>query len=181
MDIPAKVDGSARYGIDFTLPDMRVATIAAAPVRGGKLVSVDEKPALAVTGVEKVIRLDDAVIVVAKRYWQAYKGLQALTPVFSDGGHKGVSSASIHAAQQSLRTSGKAENEGGEGDVNAAFTAPGAKPISAEYRVPFLHHAMMEPFALTGHYKDGRLTMWGGLQDPLSTRARCQGGGARHG
>ena len=79
-DIPAKVDGSAVYGIDFTLPDMRVATIAAAPVRGGKLLSVDEKPALAVAGVGKVIKLDDAVIVVAKRYWQAQKGLKALSP-----------------------------------------------------------------------------------------------------
>ncbi len=173
MDIPAKVDGSARYGIDFTLPDMRVATIAAAPVRGGKLVSVDEKPALAIAGVEKVIKLDDAVIVVAKRYWQAIKGLRALSPKFSDGGHKAVSSASVHAAQVALRTSGKPENEGGDGDVDGAFAAPGAKPVSAEYRVPFLHHAMMEPFALSGHYKDGKLTLWGGLQDPLTTRARA--------
>ena len=64
LDIPTKVDGSAQYGMDFTVPDMRVATIMAAPVRGGKLTSVDEKPALAVKGVEKVIKLDNAVAVV---------------------------------------------------------------------------------------------------------------------
>lgn len=173
LDIPAKVDGSAVYGIDLVLPDMRVATIAAAPVRGGKLLSVDEKPALGVAGVEKVVKLDDAVIVVAKRYWQALKGLKALSPKFSDGGRGALSSDTIHAAQQKLRTSGKPENEGGEGDVDAAFGVAGTKTLTADYRVPFLHHAMMEPFTLTGHYKDGKLTLWGGLQDPLSTRVRA--------
>jgi len=173
LDIPAKVDGSAVYGIDLVLPDMRIATIAAAPVRGGKLLSVDEKPALGVAGVEKVVKLDDAVIVVAKRYWQALKGLKALSPKFSDGGHGALSSDTIHAAQEKLRTSGKPENEGGEGDVDAAFGVAGAKTLAADYRVPFLHHAMMEPFTLTGHYTDGKLTLWGGLQDPLSTRVRA--------
>jgi isoquinoline 1-oxidoreductase subunit beta len=172
-DIPSKVDGSAVYGIDFTLPNMRVATIAAAPVRGGKLTSVDEKPAMAVKGVEKVVKLDDAVIVVAKGYWQALKGLQALLPEFSDGGHGGVSTASVYAAQEAVRKAGKPDNEGGEGDVEAAFAAAGAKLVEAEYRVPFLHHAMMEPFALTAQYKEGKLEFWGGLQDPLSARTRA--------
>jgi isoquinoline 1-oxidoreductase beta subunit len=173
-DIPAKVDGSAVYGIDFTLPDMRVATIAAAPVRGGKLESVDEAPALAVKGVEKVVKLPDAVVVIAKGYWQAQKGLAALSPKFSDGGNAAVSTPAIYAAQDKLRqTAEKPDNEGGEGDVDAAFGAAGIKLVEAQYRVPFLHHAMMEPFALTGHFKDGTLTLWGGLQDPLSTRTKA--------
>lgn len=173
-DIPAKVDGSAVYGIDFTLPDMRVATIAAAQVRGGTLESVDEAPALAVKGVEKVVTLPDAVIVVAKGYWQAQKGLAALLPKFSDGGHAAVSTPAIYAAQEKLRKAGgEPDNVGGDGDVDAAFAAAGAQIVDAEYRVPFLHHAMMEPFALTGHFKDGTLTLWGGLQDPLSTRTRA--------
>jgi isoquinoline 1-oxidoreductase subunit beta len=172
-DIPAKVDGSAVYGIDFTLPDMRVATIAAAPVRGGKLVAVDEAPAMAVKGVQQVVKLDDAVIVVAKGYWQATKGLAALAPEFSDGGHAAISTPTIYAAQDTLRKGGKPDNEAGEGDVDAAFKTAGAKVITADYRVPFLHHAMMEPFALTGHYTDGKLHLWGGLQDPLTTRTRA--------
>ncbi|PLK23214.1 hypothetical protein C0V72_10900 [Porphyrobacter sp. TH134] len=173
-DIPAKVDGSAVYGIDFTLPDMRVATIASAPVRGGKLESVDEAPALAVKGVEKVVKLDDAVIVVAKGYWQAQKGLAALSPKFTDGGHAAVSTSAIYAAQEKLRKAGgEPDNQGGDGDVDAAFGAADAKVIEADYRVPFLHHAMMEPFALTGHFKDGTLHLWGGLQDPLSTRTKA--------
>jgi isoquinoline 1-oxidoreductase beta subunit len=172
-DIPAKVDGSAVYGIDFTLPDMRVATIAAAPVRGGKLESVDETPALAVKGVEKVVKLDNAVIVVAKGYWPAAKGLAALSPKFSDGGNGAMSTPAIYAAQDKLLKGGKPDNEAVSGDVEAAFGADGAKVVEAQYRVPFLHHAMMEPFALTGHFKDGKLTLWGGLQDPLSTRTRA--------
>ncbi len=173
-DIPAKVDGSAVYGIDFTLPDMRVATIAMAPVRGGTLESVDEAPALAVKGVEKVVKLPDAVVVIGKGYWQAKKGLDALAPKFSDGGNAAVSTAAIYAAQAKLRqTAEKPDNEGGSGDVDAAFGAAGAKVVEAEYRVPFLHHAMMEPFALTGHFKDGKLHLWGGLQDPLSTRTKA--------
>lgn len=173
-DIPAKVDGSAVYGIDFTLPEMRVATIAMAPVRGGTLESVDEAPALAVRGVEKVIKLPDAVVVIGKGYWQAKKGLDALAPKFSDGGHAGVSTPAIYAAQARLRqTAEKPDGEGGAGDVDAAFGAAGAKLIEAEYRVPFLHHAMMEPFAMTGHFKDGTLHLWGGMQDPLSTRTKA--------
>ena len=172
-DIPAKVDGSAVYGIDFTLPDMRVATITMAPVRGGTLESVDEAPALAVKGVEKVVKLPDAVVVIGKGYWPALKGLQALSPKFSDGGNGAVSTPAIYAAQDRLRSAGKPDGEGGAGDVNAAFGAAGVKLVEAEYRVPFLHHAMMEPFALTGHFKDGKLHLWGGLQDPLSTRTKA--------
>ena len=172
-DIPAKVDGSAVYGIDFTLPDMRVATIAAAPVRGGTLESVDEAPAMAVKGVEKVIKLPDAVVVIASGYWPATKGLQALSPKFTDGGHAAVSTPAIYAAQGKLMAGGKPDNEAGEGDVEAAFGAASAKLVEAEYRVPFLHHAMMEPFAMTGHFKDGTLHLWGGMQDPLSTRAKA--------
>jgi isoquinoline 1-oxidoreductase subunit beta len=159
FDIPAKVDGSAVYGIDFALPEMRVAAIMMAPVRDGKLTSVDDKPALAVPGVENVIRLDEAVVVVAKGYWQAQKGLQALSPQFSDGGHGALSTASIFAAQDKLNAEG------------TALAAPaGGKLISADYKVPFLHQAMMEPFAMTAHFKDGKLHAWGGVQDPLSAR-----------
>ncbi len=167
LDLPAKVDGSAQYGMDFTVPDMRVATIKAAPVRGGKLTSVDLAPAMAVKGVEKVIKLDNAVAVIAKGYWPALGGLRALSPQFSDGGNAGISTASIFKAYDDLFAKGEPAEEAGVGDVQAGL---GAKPIEAKYQVPFLHHAMMEPFALTAHFKDGKLTLWGGMQDPLATK-----------
>ncbi len=170
IDIPAKVNGTAQYGMDFTVPDMRVATIMAAPVRGGKLTAVDAAPALAVKGVEKVIKLDDAVAVVAKGYWAALSGLRTLSPKFSDGGHAALSSAAIFAAHDGLFKGGKPDGEDGDGDVAAGL---GAKPLEAKYQVPFLHHAMMEPFALTAHHKDGKLNLWGGMQDPLSTKMKA--------
>ncbi len=170
FDIPAKVDGSARYGIDVVLPDMRVATVIAAPVRGGKLLAVDHAPALAVRGVEKVIALDNAVVVVANGYWPALKGARALAPKFSDGGHGKLDSAGIFAAQAALIDTAKPDHAYGSGDVAAALASPGVRPLSAEYRVPFLHQAAMEPFALTGHFAQGHLTVWGATQDPIQTR-----------
>ena len=170
LDIPAKVNGSARYGIDVTLPGMRVATAIAAPVRGGKLQSVDPAPALAVKGVEKIISLDDAVVVVASGYWPALKGARALAPKFSDGGNGAISSASIHTAQAQRIAEGKPDKDVHSGDLAAAFAGAGTRQLTADYRVPFLHHATMEPFAMTGHHAGGRLEVWGGTQDPVQTR-----------
>ena len=170
LDIPGKVNGSAQFGMDVQLPDLRVATIMAAPVRGGKLDSVDPAAALAIKGVEKVIKLDNSVAVLAKGYWQALTGLRALSPKFSDGGHGTLSSASIAAAQAAKIQTDKPDNKSGHGDVPAALAASGVRLVEAHYAVPFIHHAMMEPFALTAHFKDGKLDLWGGVQDPLHSR-----------
>jgi isoquinoline 1-oxidoreductase subunit beta len=167
LDIPGKVDGSIKYGMDFDLPDMRVATIAASPVRGGALISVDPAPAMAVKGVEKVVKLDNAVIVVAKGFWAAQKGLLALAPKFDDKGGSTFSTASIFAGHDALLKSGKPSAENTEGDANAAFAVAGARKAEAHYRLPYLHHAPMEPYVLTAHHKDGKIEVWGGLQDPL--------------
>jgi isoquinoline 1-oxidoreductase subunit beta len=170
LDIPAKVNGTAQYGIDFSMPEMRVATIMAAPVRGGKLKTVDAAPALAIAGVEKVIKLDDAVAVVAKGFWAAMSGLRALSPEFSDGGHSAISTASIFASHDALFSGSKPESDDGTGDVAKAFAGVSSKAISARYQLPFLHHAMMEPFALTAFHHNGKLDIWGGMQDPLATK-----------
>ena len=170
LDIPAKVNGTMQYGMDFSLPGMRVATVMAAPVRGGKLTSVDEAPAMAIKGVERIVKLEDAVIVVAKGYWAALTGLRSLSPKFSDGGHGAVSSASIFAAHDGLFKASKPDGEDGSGDPATVLGATGAKVLEAKYQVPFLHHAMMEPFALTAHFKNGKLDLWGGMQDPLASK-----------
>jgi isoquinoline 1-oxidoreductase subunit beta len=159
IDIPGKVDGSTKFGIDVALPDMRVATIMAAPVRGGKLESVDPAPALAVKGVEKVISLENAVAVVASGYWPALKGLRSLSPKFSNNGSGAIATASMFAEQEKLANEAATTPEAGAG-----------KLVEASYRTPYLHHATMETFALTAHHKDGRLEVWGGLQDPLRAK-----------
>ena len=170
LDLPGKVNGSAQYGIDFHLPGMKVATVMAAPVRGGKLQSVDPAPAMAVKGVTQVVKLDDAVVVVANGYWPALKGLRALAPKFSDGGNGGYTTASIFADQAKLFDAAKPDAEVTSGDVAGGLADKSATHLTAEYRVPFLHQAMMEPFAMTAHYSGGKLEVWGASQDPLAAR-----------
>lgn len=158
VDIPAKVDGSAKYGIDFTLPGMLYAAIAIAPVYGGKLLSVDRAPAESMPGVKRVVELEDAVAVVADSYWRARQALAKLEPRFDDAGHGGVSSESIFAAfDQALGT--------------PELSGEGTTVVTAEYRVPFLAHATMEPMACTARITDEGAEIWAGTQDPLNARA----------
>ncbi len=171
LDIPAKVTGAMQYGIDLQLPDMLVATVKAAPVHGGKLVSVDPAPAMKIKGVERVVRLDDAVAVVARGYWQASLGLAALSPVFSNGGNGAVSSQSLQAQHERALAGKESQSVHNAGDVDAALKKASAKNIvEATYRVPFLHHAAMEPINATAQFKDGKLTVWAGEQDALLSK-----------
>jgi len=162
FDIPSKVDGSAIYGMDFTLPGMRYAAVEIAPVYGGKLVSVDTSLAEARPGVLKVIRLDEAVAVVADSYWHARQAVEALKPVFDDAGHGDVSSATIFAAfDKSL---------GAAPDMPKDPGIP-VTVITADYQVPFLAHATMEPMACTARVDGDRCDVWAGVQDPLNARS----------
>ena len=159
LDIPSKVDGSAIYAIDFTTPGMLYAALAIAPVQGGKLVSVDTTPAEAMPGVKKVVKLDEAVAVVADSFWRARKALAALKPQFSDAGHGAVTTASIFAAfDQALGPA-------------PALPKNAAKTITAEYRAPFLAHATMEPMVCTAKVEGDRAEVWAGVQDPLNARS----------
>src|SRR6202035_1383273 len=85
LDTPAKVNGTAQFGIDVRLPGMRIATVAASPVIGGKLTFVDDSKAKAIRGVRQIVRLEDAVAVVADHMWAAKQGLKALTLRWDDG------------------------------------------------------------------------------------------------
>ena len=158
LDIPPKVDGRAIYGIDFTLPGMLYAAVEIAPVFGGRLQSVDTAPAESLPGVKRVVRLDEGVAVVADTFWHARRGLAALKPQFDAAGHGDVSSRSIFAA------------------FDRALGAPAAMPngsnaIAADYRVPFLAHATMEPMACTARVDGDRADVWAGVQDPLNARS----------
>ncbi len=159
LDIPSKVNGSAIYGIDFTVPDMLHAAIEIAPAYGGKLTSVDTRPAETMPGVKRVVRLNEAVAVVADTYWHARRALAALKPTFDDAGHGNVSSASIFAAFD------KSLGAPPEMPKNAA------KTVTADYRVPFLAHATMEPMVCTARVAKDRADVWAGTQDPLNARS----------
>jgi isoquinoline 1-oxidoreductase beta subunit len=154
LDTPAKVDGSATYGIDVRVPDMLIGTIAHCPVFGGTLKAVDDKPAMAVKGVKAVVKLPNAVAVVSDGYWPARKGLMALKPQWNDGANDALDSAHIAAAlHEGLSSEGVVAESSGDG---AAALAHCAKTLDVTYIVPFLAHATMEPMNATAHvYADG--------------------------
>ena len=170
IDIPSKVNGSATYGVDVTLPQMQYATIAASPVFGAKLVSVDTAPAEALPGVKKVVKLENAVAVVADGYWRALKGVRSLAPQFEDTGKSKETSDTIYAGIGTALDGDKSEKVFSSGKGADALKGA-AKVVEAEYRVPFLAHATMEPMNATARIADGRCEVWTGVQDPLAARA----------
>jgi isoquinoline 1-oxidoreductase beta subunit len=173
LDSPAKVRGEAEYGIDVRLPGMKVATLAQAPVFGGTLDSVNEAAAMAVKGVVQVVRLPDAVAVVADHYWAARKGLEALSPTWKGGTNATASQAAIIASYASA-AQGEGASAMAEGGLDAAMMAKAmagaTRKISAVYEQPFLAHATMEPSNCVVHVKDGGCEIWTGTQIPGSGR-----------
>lgn len=169
LDIPSKVDGTAKYGIDIALPGMLYATIGAAPVFGAKLGALDTAPALDMPGVKKVIELENAVAVVADSYWRALQALRRLTPSFMDTADSGQTSDSMNAAIVRSLESDDARSVFAAGDAVARIGAA-AKSVDAEYRVPFLAHATMEPMNATARIAAGHCEVWTGVQDPLAAR-----------
>ena len=169
-DIPSKVDGSAVFGIDADLPNMKHAAVKAAPVFGGKVVGFDEASVQEMPGVRKVVDLGDAIAVVADGYWQARQALDRLTVEFDDGGNGHWEQSDIYAQfAADLDDSAAVGNETSDiekGDTQEAL-AGATQLLEAEYRVPFLAHAPMEPMNCTAWVHDGECELWLGTQNPL--------------
>jgi isoquinoline 1-oxidoreductase beta subunit len=164
LDAPGKVDGTALFGIDVKIPGMKVATVAACPVFGGKLASVDDSKAKAIKGVRQVVRLDDAVAVVADHMWAAKQGLAALEIVWDEGPNAKLSTSDIVAqlAAASHRSGVVARDE-----ANPAKALAGApRKLEAVYEQPFLAHATMEPVNCTVHVRPDSCDIWVGTQVP---------------
>ncbi len=168
LDTRDKVDGTAVFGIDVRLPGMKFAAVASCPVFGGKLASVDDARAKAIPGVQQVVRLDDAVAVVADHTWAAKRGLAALDIRWEEGPNARLSTADI--VQQLVTASEKPGVVArSDGDVPAALAAA-ARRIEAVYQVPFLAHATMEPVNCTVHLRPDGCDLWLGTQVPTFTQ-----------
>lgn len=168
IEAPEKVKGAPLYGIDVRLPGMLVATVKASPVFGGTLKSVNDAKAMKIKGVQKVVKLENAVAVVADHFWAAKQGLQALEITWDEGPHANVSNADI------VRDLAKAaESEGlvirNEGDPAKGLKGA-AKRIDATYELPFLAHATMEPMNCTVHVRPDHCEVWTGTQTPSITQ-----------
>ena len=162
LDTPEKVNGKAKFGIDAMIPGMKFATVAACPVFGGKLKSVNDSKAMAIKGVHQVVRIDNAVAVVGDHMWAAMQGLAALDIEWDEGPNANVSTESI--VEQMARAS---QHDGvvarSDGDV-AKSMPTAAKRIDAVYEMPFLAHAAMEPMNCTVQVTKDSCDIWVGIQ-----------------
>ena len=170
LDIPAKVDGTARFGIDAVLPGMKYAAVRAAEVFGDTVKSIDSASVQDMTGVRKVINLDDAAAVVADGYWQARQALDKLSIEFESGGNRDVEQSDIYsqfrADMDRAIANGERQIDFKSGDAESALSGS-SKIVEAEYHVPYLAHATMEPMNCTAWVHDGQCELWTGTQNPL--------------
>jgi isoquinoline 1-oxidoreductase beta subunit len=173
--------GAARYGIDTRLPGMLYAVVARPPVYGGKVAHFEAAEALKIAGVVKVVALDTTpipsefmplggVAVIAKNSWAAIKGRDALQIVWDDGPNAGYDSAAYRAVlEKTAAIKGAVVRD--SGNVDGAFKAA-KQHISADYYLPHLAQAPMEPPAATVQISDGKAECWACAQAPQATRAR---------
>lgn len=168
LDTRSKVNGTAQYSIDVRLPGMLIATVAASPVLGGTVAGIDEQKAQAVPGVRQIVRLDDAVAVVADHMWAAKQGLAALDIRWNDGPNAELSTTDVvQGLAKASATAGVAARK--DGEPESAF-AGAPKKVEAIYEAPFLAHAAMEPMNCTVHVRKDSCEVWTGSQ--VLSRAR---------
>jgi isoquinoline 1-oxidoreductase beta subunit len=166
LDTAAKVDGSAKYGIDAQVPGMLVAVMARVPLPGAKPARVDDAAAKAVKGVKAVITIPGGVAVLATGYWAARKGRDALVVDWDLGDKRGLSSPQVsrlltEGAEAAAGTGGAVAHSVGQGD---AALAQAARRISATYEAPYLAHACMEPLNCTAWVRGDEVEIWAGTQ-----------------
>lgn len=164
LEGPAKVHGETLYGIDVKRPGMRVGTVIACPVFGGKLASVDDAKARTIPGVRQVVKLDDAVAVIGDHFWAAQRGVLALDVRWAEGAQAKLSTRDLFAdLAKAADSAGRIAHE--EGDPDAALSKA-AKRVHATYQTPLLAHAAMEPPNCVAFVHDGACELWVGTQVP---------------
>ncbi len=165
LDTPAKVDGTARFTIDLVVPGMKYASIRACPVLGGTLREVDERAARQIPGVIEVVRLDNAVAVIGEHTWAAFAGVRALEIDWALGDNAGIDSAQMEREiREALDKPGAIANE--QGDIDAALK-DAARTFEAEYEMPFLAHAALEPMTCVAEVRADAVELWVGTQVPV--------------
>jgi len=164
LDVPAKVDGSARFGLDLRIPGQRFAAIARSPVIGGKAKSVEDGAAKAVRGVRQVVTVPTGVAVVADSTWAAFQGRDALKVIWDEGPNATLDGAGIRRMFEE-KARGEAVVGRADGDVTQAL-AGAARRLEAVYELPFQAHVPMEPPNCIAHVLPDRCEVWAPVQTP---------------
>ena len=164
IDAPMKVDGSAVFGIDVTLPGLLTAAVIRPPVQGATVVSFDGGAAERRPGVTAVVDIPGGVAVVADRYWQARAALDDVKVEWG-GGHPDLDTPSMTEQLRRLTAEpGKSVRD--DGDAEAVLAAAAGDYLEAVYDLPHLAHAPMEPQNCTAHVADDRCEIWAPTQVP---------------
>ncbi|MBT8592284.1 xanthine dehydrogenase family protein molybdopterin-binding subunit [Polynucleobacter paneuropaeus] len=161
LDTPAKVSGTAVFGIDVKIPGMAIASLAQCPVIGGAPRSVDSADAMKVSGVIKVVQISDGVAVLAKNFYAARKGRDALKVTWNEGAGASISNAGMRKQLESGLTKPGAVIQA-KGDATAALG--NGKQLSAQYFMPYLAHSTMEPVNCSAVVADGKCRIIGPIQ-----------------
>lgn len=173
--------GKAEFGIDVRREGMLYALVARPAVYGGKVVRVDDSETLKVPGVVKTVKIEGGTIpsefmplggvaVIAKNTWAAMKGREALKITWDDGPNAGYDTDAFRAElEKAARSPGKVVRN--QGDVDGAM-AKAKTRVQAEYFVPHLAQAPMEPPAAVAEFKDGRCEVWACTQGPQAAHDR---------
>jgi len=164
FDVADKITGKPIYAIDVQLPNMLHAAIVQCPVFKGTLRSVDETKLVGMRGIRQVVKLPDAVAVVADSWWRAKKAAELLALTWDVGDNSSVSSSTISANLHEALSAANARVGRNDGDVDRALGAA-VKRIEADYEVPFLAHATMEPQNCTAHVTADLVEIWAPTQD----------------
>ncbi len=168
LDTPEKVNGAAVFGIDAKVPGMLIAVIARPPAFGGKAKGFNAEKARAVKGVSQVVQIDSGVAVVADSFWSAERGRDALEITWDEGPNGSLSTTEMRKEFADIaRTPGMVARK--EGDAGQAL-GKAAKKISAEYEVPYLAHACMEPLNCLVDLRADSCEIWTGTQFQTSDR-----------
>jgi isoquinoline 1-oxidoreductase beta subunit len=177
-DVPKKTNGSAKFGIDFSVPGMLYASIERSPVFLGKIISFNDTKAKAVPGVKHVFKTQrdvmgsthEGVAVLADTYWSAYQGREALEIKWDNGDLESWSTQKIKDKYKEA-----AEHEGvvfkEKGNFKQAF-ANGKIKVEASYETPYQSHAPMEPMNALVHVQKNRCEFWGSTQNPNGIRSQ---------
>ena len=165
IDIPAKSTGTAEFGIDVDLPNMMYASIRVNPNLGAVMNSFDASKAQGMRGVKKVLAIDNGVAVIASNTWYAFKAVNAIEFDWATADYPLTTASHLKAVEDSFTDDNQDSQLREDGDVEKALK-DADQVISAEYKVPYLPHAPLEPMNATAWLHDGKLEVWAGTQIP---------------
>ena len=163
LDTPAKVNGTAEFGIDVKLPGMAYASLEQCPVIGGTVKSFDAAKAKSMPGVIDVVQIPDGVAVVADTYWHARKAREAVVVQWDEGAGAALTEKSMLAGMRAGSPGDKSIPLSPVGDAEGVIKGA-KKVVRAEYVMPLLSHSPMEPMNFTASYHDGKVDLIGPTQ-----------------